>query len=192
MSRRNEQHAQRRYKKKMGLHSRMGATCGVKSSSESGMSATIKPVNLPTFYQRWHLYGSGLDRVRLETVPLTLPAPDEILVRHDACGICFSDIKIINLGGEHPRLTGRNLAENPVVMGHEVTLTVVAVGENRADRFAVGKRYIVQADVYYQGTNLAYGYAITGGMSQYGLIGKGLPVASFERDRAQPSRPILK
>lgn len=131
-------------------------------------------VNLPTSYKRWHLYGAGLESVRLETVPLELPGPDEILVRHDACGICFSDIKIINLGGEHPRLTGRDLANNPVVMGHEVTLTVVAVGENRTDRFAVGQRFIVQADVYYKGTNLAYGYAITGGMSQYGLIGKEL------------------
>ena len=130
--------------------------------------------NLPTSYKRWHLYGAGLESVRLETVPLVPPGPDEILVRHDACGICFSDIKIINLGGEHPRLTGRDLANNPVVMGHEVTLTVVAVGENRTDRFAVGQRFIVQADVYYKGTNLAYGYAITGGMSQYGLIGKEL------------------
>jgi len=131
-------------------------------------------VNLPTSYQRWHLYGAGLESVRLETVPLQLPAADEILVRHDACGICFSDIKIINLGGEHPRLTGRDLAANPVVMGHEVTLTVVAVGENRKDRFAEGQRFIVQADVYYKGTNVAYGYAITGGMSQYGLIGSEL------------------
>lgn len=131
-------------------------------------------MNLPTSYERWHLYGAGLESVRLETVPLQLPGPDELLVRHDACGICFSDIKIINLGSEHPRLTGRNLAENPVVMGHEVTLTVVAVGENRTERFAVGQRYIVQADVYYKGTNVAYGYAITGGMSQYGLIGSEL------------------
>jgi threonine dehydrogenase-like Zn-dependent dehydrogenase len=131
-------------------------------------------VNLPTSYKRWHLYGAGLESVRLETVPLELPGPDEILVRHDACGICFSDIKIINLGGEHPRLTGRDLANNPVVMGHEVTLTVVAVGENRTDRFAIGDRFIVQADVYYKGTNVAYGYAITGGMSQYGLIGSEL------------------
>ncbi|WP_309714523.1 alcohol dehydrogenase catalytic domain-containing protein [Armatimonas sp.] len=131
-------------------------------------------MNLPTSYKRWHLYGAGLESVRLETVPLTMPGPDEILVRHDACGICFSDIKIINLGGEHPRLTGRDLASNPVVMGHEVTLTVVAIGENRATQFVIGDRFIVQADVYYKGTNLAYGYAITGGMSQYGLIGSEL------------------
>jgi L-sorbose 1-phosphate reductase len=99
------------------------------------------------------------------------PGPNEILVRHDACGICFSDIKIINLGENHPRLVGRDLQKNPVVMGHEVTLTVVSVGENWRGRFAPGQRYIVQADVYYKGVNLAYGYALTGGMSQYGVIG---------------------
>jgi len=130
---------------------------------------------LPETYQRWHLYGAGLENVGLEgkpeTVPMPTPAANEILVRHDACGICYSDIKIINLGGEHPRLAGRNLAENPVVMGHEVALTVVAVGQNLQQQFHPGQRYIVQADVYYQGVNLAYGYALTGGMSQYGLIG---------------------
>jgi NADPH2:quinone reductase len=46
----------------------------------------------------------------------------------DACGICFSDIKILNLGGGHPRLRGRDLAREPIVMGHEVALTVEAVG----------------------------------------------------------------
>lgn len=130
---------------------------------------------LPESYQRWHLYGAGLENVgkegEPETVPLQMPGPDEILVRHDACGICYSDIKIINLGGEHPRLAGRNLASEPVVMGHEVSLTVVAVGENLKERFHPGERYIVQADVYYKGRNLAYGYALSGGMSQYGLIG---------------------
>ncbi|GAB4456891.1 MAG: hypothetical protein OHK0029_15630 [Armatimonadaceae bacterium] len=131
--------------------------------------------SLPTHYRRWHLYGAGLENVgrngEPETVETTEPGPDEILVRHDACGICYSDIKIINLGGEHPRLVGRNLAENPVVMGHEVALTVMKVGENWKDRFHPGERYIVQADIYYNGVNIAYGYALPGGMSQYGLIG---------------------
>jgi threonine dehydrogenase-like Zn-dependent dehydrogenase len=93
------------------------------------------------------------------------------LVRHDACGICYSDIKIINLGGEHPRLAGRDLPKDPVVMGHEVALTVVAVGESYRDRFQPGQRFIVQADIFYKGVGLAYGYALPGGMSQYGLIG---------------------
>jgi threonine dehydrogenase-like Zn-dependent dehydrogenase len=136
---------------------------------------TTGALPVPPRYRRWHLYGAGLENVgkngEPETVETPTPGPNEILVRHDACGICFSDIKIINLGGEHPRLVGRDLQKNPVVMGHEVTLTVVSVGENLKDRFAPGQRYIVQADVYYKGVNLAYGYALTGGMSQYGVIG---------------------
>jgi threonine dehydrogenase-like Zn-dependent dehydrogenase len=130
---------------------------------------------LPHHYQRWHLYGAGIENVgkegQPETVPLPTPGPNELLVRHDACGICFSDIKIINLGGNHPRLAGRNLQTDPVVMGHEVALTIVAVGENLKHEFSVGARYIVQADIYYKGVNIAYGYAIAGGMSQFGLVG---------------------
>ncbi len=129
----------------------------------------------PERYRRWHLYGAGLENVgkngQPETVELTHPGPDEILVRHDACGICYSDIKIINLGENHPRLAGRDLHENPVVMGHEVALTVVEAGENHKDKFFPGQRFIVQADVFYKGQGLAYGYALPGGMSQYGLIG---------------------
>jgi len=98
--------------------------------------------------------------------------PDGLLVRHDACGLCFSDIKIIRLGGDHPRLYGRNLAREPIVQGHEVSLTVVGVGENLRSRFRVGDRFVVQADIYYQGKNLAYGYMFVGGLAQYAVVGK--------------------
>ncbi len=132
---------------------------------------------LPNQFRRWHLYGAGLENVgdpqnhAPETLDLPEPGPDQILVRHDACGICFSDIKIIALGGEHPRLQGRDLKADPVVMGHEVALTVVKVGANQQDKFRPGQRFIVQADVFYHGVNLAYGYALPGGMAQFGLVG---------------------
>lgn len=125
----------------------------------------------PQSFRRWHLYGAGLEQVRLESVATPEPGPDELLVRHDGCGICYSDIKIINLGPDHPRLVGRNLAEDPVVMGHEVALTVDTVGAAMAERFQPGQRFIVQADVYYRGVNIAYGYALKGGMSPYGIVG---------------------
>jgi threonine dehydrogenase-like Zn-dependent dehydrogenase len=89
----------------------------------------------------------------------------------DACGICFSDIKILNLGGEHPRLRGRDLAAEPVVMGHEVSLTVVDVGPEVRAPFRPGDRAIVQADVYYRGQGMAMGYRLPGGFSQYVRIG---------------------
>jgi D-arabinose 1-dehydrogenase-like Zn-dependent alcohol dehydrogenase len=131
---------------------------------------------LPERYWLWPLYGQGLDNLGRDgapvQVPLRMPGPDELLVRHDAVGLCFSDTKVINVGEAHPRLNGRNMRENPVVLGHEVALTVVAVGENLAGRFQCGQRFIMQADIYYRGVGLAYGYALQGGLSQYNLVGE--------------------
>ncbi len=127
---------------------------------------------LPAQMRRWHLHGAGLDALEEVALPLPKFGPDELLVRHDACGICFSDIKIINLGPEHPRLQGRDMQRDPVVMGHEVALTVVGVGDRIKDQFQIGQRFIIQADVYYKGANPAYGYQLDGGMAQYGVITK--------------------
>jgi threonine dehydrogenase-like Zn-dependent dehydrogenase len=127
---------------------------------------------LPAQTERWELYGPGFDNLRQVTVDLPEVKPHELLVRHDACGICFSDIKIINLGGDHPRLRGRNLRNEPVVLGHECIVTVMRVGAELADKYQVGQRLIVQPDVYYRGVNMSYGYALDGGMAEYGVITK--------------------
>ncbi len=127
---------------------------------------------LPEKIKRWHLHGAGLESLREATVGLPSYGPDELLVRHDACGICFSDIKIINLGPQHPRLLGRDMGAHPVVMGHEVALTVAGVGDSLRGQFEIGQRFIVQADVYYKGANPAYGYQLDGGMAQYGVVTK--------------------
>lgn len=125
---------------------------------------------LPAHFARWHLHGAGLDALELVTLPLPVPGAGELLVRHDACGICYSDVKIVDLGPDHPRLQGRDMAREPVVMGHEVALTVVAVGSGLADRFQVGQRFALQPDAYFGGVGLTYGYQLPGGMAQYGLV----------------------
>ncbi len=121
----------------------------------------------------WPLYGAGFENLGQAGRPVEtdLPdfGPDELLVRHDACGICFSDIKVINAGEQHPRIF-RDMKKEPVVLGHEIALTVVGVGENLQDQYQVGDRFTVQADIYYSGVNYAYGYMIQGGMSQYNVI----------------------
>jgi L-sorbose 1-phosphate reductase len=127
---------------------------------------------IPGSYLQWRLRGAGLENLSLERTTMPSVGDDELLVRHDACGICFSDVKIVNLGPDHPRLAGRDMARNPVVMGHEVALTVMNVGAGLTAEYEVGQRFIVQADVYYGGANLAYGYVLDGGMSQYNVIGK--------------------
>jgi threonine dehydrogenase-like Zn-dependent dehydrogenase len=127
---------------------------------------------LPAQMRRWHLSGAGLNNLREVVVDIPTIKPDELLVRNDACGICFSDVKIVNLGANHPRLQGRNLKERPVVLGHECIVTVARVGDHLRDRFAIGQRFIVQPDVVFQGVNMSYGYVIDGGMSEYGVFGR--------------------
>ena len=101
--------------------------------------------------------------------PMPEPGPDEVLVRHDAVGLCFSDIKVINLGQNHPRIHDRDIREEPIVLGHEVSLTVVQVGQNLREQYRVGDRFIVQADIDVKGKNYAYGYMMQGGLSKYGI-----------------------
>lgn len=127
---------------------------------------------VPERMRKWHLYGAGLENLREEEVQVPSFGPDELLVRQDACGLCFSDTKVINLGPNHPRLTGRDLTTHPVTLGHEVACTVVGVGDNLHDRFRVGDRFVIQADVFYQGKSLAYGYVFSGGLSEYSVIPK--------------------
>ena len=124
---------------------------------------------IPPTYRRWHLYGAGLENLKPAEVPTPEPGPDELLVRHDACGLCFSDIKVIRLGEEHPRIY-RNMKEDPVVLGHEVAMTVMKVGENLKDQYKPGERFTVQPDIYIDGVGYAYGYEIQGGLSQYNII----------------------
>jgi threonine dehydrogenase-like Zn-dependent dehydrogenase len=60
--------------------------------------------------------------------------------------------------------------KEPVVLGHEVSLTVVGVGENLRDEYKVGDRFIVQAEINVKGFNMAYGYRLQGGLSGYNVI----------------------
>jgi threonine dehydrogenase-like Zn-dependent dehydrogenase len=129
---------------------------------------------LPDKNELWPLYGAGFENLGLNgrTIRMPMPGspgPDELLVRHDAVGLCFSDTKIMKLGQDHPRIH-REMRTNPVVMGHEVSLTIVEVGENLRGQYAVGDRFIVQADIYLDGVSNAYGYEIQGGLSLYNKL----------------------
>lgn len=121
----------------------------------------------------WPLYGAGMESLGKDGRPLEAPlpayGPDELLVRHDACGLCFSDIKVITAGQNHPRIF-KDMQKEPVVLGHEVAMTVVGVGEKLRGQYKLGDRFIIQADIYVKGVNYAYGYMLPGGLSKYGVI----------------------
>jgi threonine dehydrogenase-like Zn-dependent dehydrogenase len=129
---------------------------------------------LPKNYRLWPLYGAGLENFGKDGHPVEVPMPaygsDELLIRHDACGLCFSDIKVVNQGQNHPRIF-RDMQKEPVVLGHEVSITVVGVGKNLQEAYKVGDRLTLETDILTKGKALAYGYWFQGGLSQYSVIG---------------------
>jgi propanol-preferring alcohol dehydrogenase len=59
------------------------------------------------------------------------PEPGQVLLRVHACGVCRTDLHVLDGELPEPKL--------PLVPGHEIVGTVVEQGE-QADRFAVGQR----------------------------------------------------
>ena len=129
---------------------------------------------LPSTYKLWPLYGAGLENLGTDGRPIEVSTPsygpDELLIRHDACGLCFSDVKVIAQGQNHPRVF-RDMQKEPVVLGHEVSMTILGVGKNLASRYKVGDRLTLETDIVTKGKTLAYGYWFQGGLSQYSVIG---------------------
>lgn len=123
----------------------------------------------------WNTYGAGLESIgrngQPESFGVPHPAEEQLLVRVDAVGLCFSDVKLIQQGGNHPKLYNRDLASEPTRLGHEATFTVVEVGEKLQDKYFPGQRLAMQPDIYQQGKSTAYGYTIPGGLIQFHLIG---------------------
>jgi threonine dehydrogenase-like Zn-dependent dehydrogenase len=144
----------------------------VKTKYQSYRYDTIKP---PEKTWAWNLYGAGEENIgrdgQPEQFPIPKPAANQMLVRIDCVSLCFSDIKIIRLGGSHPKLYNRDLSVEPGRLGHETCLTVVEVGKDLQERYFPGQRLAVQPDIYQNGMSTAYGYTIPGGLIQYHLIG---------------------
>jgi len=80
----------------------------------------------------------GDGRLVVREVPDPTPAPDEVLIGVEACGICGSDVQIINVPPGHP-------STPPVVIGHEFVGIVRAVGADVAG-VAVGQRVVCDPD----------------------------------------------
>ncbi len=146
--------------------------------SDFGASYRSGQGQVPRQMKAWPVFGVGMENLGRDGQPLVIPVPEpgpnELLARVDAAGLCFSDVKILKLGPAHPRLYGRDLANDPIVPGHEAALTIVKVGADLTDEFTSGDRFVVQADVFYQGVNLAFGYMLPGALEQYVLLGDEL------------------
>jgi alcohol dehydrogenase, propanol-preferring len=64
-------------------------------------------------------------------VPVPRPGPEQVLIRVQACGVCRTDLHIVDGELTEPKL--------PLIIGHEIVGQVAAVGEKVA-RFRAGDR----------------------------------------------------
>ncbi|MGD0018829.1 MAG: alcohol dehydrogenase catalytic domain-containing protein [Candidatus Limnocylindrales bacterium] len=119
--------------------------------------------------------------------PVPRVGPHQVLVRMEACGLCFSDTKLLHAFASHPRksvvfsgLDADVLAEIPsyvperlpTVPGHEPVGRIVAVGD-KVRRHRVGERCLIQTDYRHLTTvaaNAAFGYNFEGGLQEYVLL----------------------
>ena len=80
----------------------------------------------------------GKGRLVLRDIADPVPGPDEVLIEVEACGVCGSDVQIINVPPGHP-------STPPVVIGHEFVGWVRAVG-NAVRDVPIGRRVVVDPD----------------------------------------------
>lgn len=131
---------------------------------------------------------TGVDQIEVNPAkPVDAVGPTQLLLEVEACGICFSDTKLLHAFDSHPRksdivsgLSAEQLAEIPsykpgaaaTVPGHEPVGRIVAVGE-AVTHFKVGDRVLVQADWKHLKTarsNGAFGYNFEGALQEYVVI----------------------
>jgi propanol-preferring alcohol dehydrogenase len=69
--------------------------------------------------------------LRREARPVPEPGPDQVLVKVAACGVCRTDLHVVDGELTEPKL--------PIVPGHEIVGAVAATGA-RVERFDIGQR----------------------------------------------------
>ena len=80
----------------------------------------------------------GEGRLVVRDVPDPVPAADEVLIEVEACGVCGSDVQIINMPPGHP-------STPPVIIGHEFVGWIRGTGSAVRD-VAIGTRVVVDPD----------------------------------------------
>ncbi len=113
----------------------------------------------------------GVMDLRLEEIELPEIKDGEILACIISDSICMSSYKAASQGTAHKRVPD-DVAENPVIIGHEFCGKIVKVGAKWADKFKAGDKFVIQPAINYKGSlaSPGYSYKYCGGASEYVII----------------------
>lgn len=114
------------------------------------------------------LYGER--DIRLEEFELPPYGDGEVLLRVVSDSLCASTYKAVKQGASHKRVPP-DIAENPVIIGHELCGEIIGVGARYADRFQVGDRAVLQPALKLEsGYDPGYSYPTVGGSTVYAVV----------------------
>ncbi len=113
----------------------------------------------------------GKHDLRLEIFELPEIGENEILAKVVSDSICMSSYKAAKQGADHKRIPN-DVAENPVIIGHEFCGELVEVGAKWADKYKAGDKFVIQPALNYKGSLDApgYSYHFIGGDATYVII----------------------
>ena len=126
----------------------------------------------------------GVNDFRLEEFDLPEMQEDEILAKVVSDSICMSSYKVAIQGAAHKRIPN-DVAENPIIIGHEFCGEIIAVGEKWKDRYHPGEKFAIQpALAMPENVHAAPGYSFQyiGGDATYIII----PNVVMERECLLP------
>jgi threonine dehydrogenase-like Zn-dependent dehydrogenase len=117
----------------------------------------------------------GKKDLRLEEFELPQIKENEILAKVVSDSLCMSSYKASSQGTDHKRVPN-DVAENPIIIGHEFAGELVEVGAKWADKFKAGDKFSIQPALYYEDGPVGvlsapgYSYQHIGGDATYVII----------------------
>lgn len=116
----------------------------------------------------------GKEDLRLEEFELPEIKDDEILARVVSDSICMSSFKAAEQGPDHKRVPN-DVAENPIIIGHEFCGDIVKVGKKWQGKFKEGSKFGIQPAIDYKPVMNGlgapgYSYKYIGGDATYVII----------------------
>jgi threonine dehydrogenase-like Zn-dependent dehydrogenase len=117
----------------------------------------------------------GKNDLRLETFELPQINKNEILAKVVCDSICMSSCKAAHEADIHKRVP-RNIATNPVIIGHEFAGELIQVGDKWKNRFKAGDKFSIQPSLndpngpVGQLSAPGYSYPFIGGDATYVII----------------------
>jgi len=112
----------------------------------------------------------GANDLRTETFEIPEITEREVLLRVVTDSLCTSSYKAVVQGPAHKRVPD-DIAENPIIIGHEMCGEIIQVGDAIKDQWKVRQKVVIQPALKLEsGHDVGYSFPLMGGNSIYAIV----------------------